>query len=272
VFEHEPPVDDPLLALPSVIATPHLGSRTEEAQRDVSIQIVDQVLDALRGRDYRNAVNMPFLDGASFREMQPYLVLAERIGAMQAQLTQGRMARVEVEYRGDEVAELVKPLTVALLKGLLTPIVGQDQVNYVNAPLIASQRGIVVSQTKGLPGPDYPNLISCRLTTDAGERLIAGTLFSRRLPRIVQLDDYRMDALPEGILLVMVSWDVPGVIGQVGTFLGQHRINIAEWRLGRNRPGERALSVINLDTEISGHVMRELAQLPEVIEIRQVVL
>jgi D-3-phosphoglycerate dehydrogenase len=179
---------------------------------------------------------------------------------------------VEVEYRGQEVSELVKPLTVALLRGLLTHVVGQDQVNYVNAPLLASERGIVVSQTKGLPGPDYPNLISCRLTTDSGDRLIAGTLFSRELPRIVQIDEYRMDALPEGIMLIMVSQDVPGVIGQVGTFLGQHRINIAEWRLGRNRPGDRALSVINLDTRISDHVMGELVQLPEVVDIRQVVL
>jgi len=272
VFETEPPMEDPLLALPNVIATPHLGSKTEEAQRDVSIQIVGQVLDALRGQDYRNAINMPFMDGASFQELRPYLSLAERIGSMQMQLAQGRVTRVEVEYRGQEVAELVKPLTVALLKGLLTHVVGRAQVNYVNAPLLANQRGIVVAQTKGLPGPDYPNLISCRLTTDAGERLIAGTLFSRKLPRIVQIDEYRMDALPEGIMLVMVSRDVPGVIGQVGTFLGQHNINIAEWRLGRNRPGDRALSVINLDTEISDHVMEELAELPEVIDIRQVVL
>jgi len=272
VFETEPPLGDPLLALPNVIATPHLGSKTEEAQRDVSAQIVSQVLDALRGRDYRNAVNMPFVDGASFQELRPYLSLAERIGSMQMQLAQGRVNRVEVEYRGQEVAELVKPLTVALLKGLLMHVVGPDQVNYVNAPLLANQRGIVVAQTKGLPAPDYPNLISCKLTTDVGEQLIAGTLFSRKVPRIVQIDEYRMDALPEGIMLVMVSRDVPGVIGQVGTFLGQHHINIAEWRLGRNRPGDRALSVINLDTEISDHVMGELAELPEVIDIRQVVL
>jgi len=272
VFETEPPLDDPLLALPNVIATPHLGSKTQEAQRDISTQIVAQVLDALRGRDYRNVVNMPFVDGISFPELLPYLDLAERIGSIQMQLAQGRTARVEVEYQGQEVAELVKPLTVALLKGLLTHVVGQDQVNYVNAPLLASERGIVVSQTKGLPGPDYPNLVSCRLTTDSGERLIAGTLFSRELPRIVQIDEYRMDALPEGIMLIMISQDVPGVIGQVGTFLGQHRINIAEWRLGRSRPGDRALSVINLDTRISDHVMGELAQLPEVVDIRQVVL
>ena len=272
VFETEPPLGNPLLALPNVIVTPHLGSKTEEAQRDVSIQIVSQVLDALRDRDYRNVINMPIVDGVSFQELRPYLNLAERIGSMQMQLAQGRMTRVEVEYRGQEVAELVKPLTVALLKGLLVHVVGQDQVNYVNAPLLANQRGIVVAQTKGLLGPDYPNLISCRLTTDVGERLISGTLFTRKLPRIVQIDEYRMDALPEGIMLVMVSQDVPGVIGQVGTFLGQHHINIAEWRLGRNRPGDRALSVINLDTEISDHVMGELADLPEVIDIRQVIL
>jgi D-3-phosphoglycerate dehydrogenase len=272
VFEMEPPQDDPLLALPNVIATPHLGSKTQEAQEDISTQIVGQVLDSLRGRDYRNVVNMPFVDGISFSELLPYLDLAERIGSIQMQLAQGRTTRVEVEYRGEEIAELVKPLTVALLKGLLTHVVGRDQVNYVNAPLLASERGIVVSQTKGLPGPDYPNLVSCRLTTDSGERLIAGTLFSRNLPRIVQIDEYRMDALPEGIMLIMVSQDVPGVIGHVGTFLGQHQINIAEWRLGRNRPGDRALSVINLDAMISDHVMAELAELPEVVGIRQVVV
>lgn len=272
VFDTEPPLDNPLLALPNVISTPHLGSKTREAQRDISTQVVAQVLDALHGRDYRNAVNMPFVTGIPFPELLPYLSLAERIGSMQMQLAHGRIARVEVEYQGQEVAELVKPLTVALLKGLLTHVVGEDQVNYVNAPLLASQRGIVVSQAKGLPGPDYANLVSCRLTTDSGERLIAGTLFSRQTPRIVQIDEYRMDALPEGIMLIMVSQDVPGVIGQVGTFLGQHHINIAEWRLGRNRPGDRALSVINLDTEISDHVMGELVELPEVVAIRQVVL
>ncbi|MEA3345533.1 MAG: phosphoglycerate dehydrogenase [Chloroflexota bacterium] len=272
VFDTEPPEGNPLLSLPNVIATPHLGSKTEEARRGVSIQIVNQVLDALRGRDYQNAVNMPLAGSFSFQELRPYLSLAERIGSMQMQLAQGRMSRVEVEYRGPEVSKLVKPLTTALLKGLLTPIVGQDQVNYVNAPLLANQRGVIVAQVKGLPGPDYPNLISCHLITDSGERLIAGTLFSRKLPRIVQIDEYRMDALPEGIMLVMASQDVPGVIGKVGAFLGQHNINIAEWRLGRNQPGDRALSVINLDNEVPDQVMEELAELSEVIDIRQVVL
>lgn len=272
VYSAEPPTGSPLLALDNVVLTPHLGASTEEAQRDVSTQIVDQVLDALRNVSFRNAVNFPFVDGVVWRDLRPYLDLAERIGALQSQLMPGRLKKVEIELRGPDVAGHVKPLSVALLKGLLTPIVGAE-VNYINAPVLATERGIAVAQSSALAGldvPDYPNLISCRALGDQGERLIAGTLFSREQPRIVQMDGFRLDASPTGIVLVMFSHDVPGVIGRVGTLLGQHGINIAEWRLGRDRPGGTALSFINLDNPIPPEVMARLLELKDVISARLV--
>jgi D-3-phosphoglycerate dehydrogenase len=159
-----------------------------------------------------------------------------------------------------------------VLKGLLTPMVG-EQVNYVNAPVLAAERGITVAQSEPsavLDGLDYVNLISCRALTDQGERLIAGTLFSREQPRIVQMDGFRLDASPTGIVLVMLSRDVPGVIGRVGTLLGEHGINIAEWRLGRDRPGGTALSFINLDNPIPPEVMARLVELKDIISARVV--
>jgi D-3-phosphoglycerate dehydrogenase len=144
VFEQEPPHRSPLIGLPNVIHTPHMGDATHEAQRVVSVQIAHQVIDALRGSDYRNAVNMPFVPGREYEAMAPYLRLAERIGALHHYLGLGRIRRVAVEYKGEEMEGLVKPLTVALLKGMLTPILGET-VNYINAPLLAMERGIHVT-------------------------------------------------------------------------------------------------------------------------------
>jgi D-3-phosphoglycerate dehydrogenase len=272
VYSVEPPTESPLLALDNVVLTPHLGASTEEAQRDVSLQIVDQVLDALRGVSFRNAVNFPFVDGLVWRELRPYLDLAERIGALQTQLMPGRLKKVEIELRGPDIASHAKALSVAVLKGLLTAMVG-DEVNYINAPILAAERGIAVAQSEpsaGLDALDYLNLISCRVLGDQGERLIAGTLFSREQPRIVQMDGFRVDAPPTGIVLVMLSHDAPGVIGRVGTLLGEHGINIAEWRLGRDAPGGNALSFINLDNPIPPDVLARLLDAKDVISAKVV--
>jgi D-3-phosphoglycerate dehydrogenase len=272
VFSDEPlPADSPLRGLSNVVLTPHLAASTAEAQRDVGTQIVDQVLAALRGEDYRNAVNMPVADVAIIRELRPFLLLAEKLGSLQMQLSEGGINRVEVEFRGDIVAEHAKPLTIALLKGLLDPI-SDSPVNYISAPHIALQRGISVSEIRGLLNSQYANLISCRVFWEAGGRLVAGSLLGRELPRVVQIDTYRMDAQPEGIILMMESVDVPGVIGRVGTVLGKRGINIAEWRLGRVAAGEEALSFINLDSPAPSEVLDELAGLDGVTCVRQVML
>lgn len=272
VYSDEPlSPDSPLRALPNLVLTPHIAASTVEAQRDVGTQIIDQVLAALRGEDFRNAVNMPVVDAGAFRALGPYLLLAEKLGSLQMQLSEGRIKRVEVEFHGEEVSEHVKPLTVALLKGLLDPIT-DTPVNYISAPHLAMQRGISMSETRGLPIPNYANLLSCRVLWDAGERLVSGSLLGHEFPRVVQIDSFRIDAEPEGIILVMESMDVPGVIGRVGTLLGARNINIAEWRLGRIAPGGQALSFINLDSPASPEALSELLQLEGVTRVRQVSL
>ncbi len=278
VFPKEPPFEDEtttrLLQLPNVIATPHLGASTLEAQSDVSIQIAHQVLDALRGTSYRNIVNLPFADGVDHRAIAPYMTLAEKIGLLQIQLAHGRASelQVQVAFHGDDVKPHVKPLTVALLKGLLTPILDSEGVNYVNAPRLAQDRGIVVQQAVFPASEDYANVIICRVTTAHEKRLIAGTLFAHTQPRIVRIDDMPMDALPFGYALIVLSRDMPGVIGKVGTRLGAARVNIAEYRLGRDLAGGTALSFITLDSPAPETVLTELRELPEIIDVKQVQL
>jgi D-3-phosphoglycerate dehydrogenase len=258
VYPEEPPYNSPLIGLDHVIHTPHIGDNTVEAMQDLSIQIVQQVLDALRGVDYRNVVNMPFIPGVDFEEIRPYLKLAECMGTVLHTLSRHPVRRVAVEYRGEEVGGLVKPLTVALLKGLLAPILG-EKVSYINAPLLASERGMQITQTKGLKTGNYTNLVSCQITLEDGEEIVmAGTLLDRKEPHIVQINEYRMNFVPEGHLLLMGSYDKPGVIGRVGTLLATNNINIASWHTGRAQPGGQTLSVVSLDQPLPDTVLDEL--------------
>jgi D-3-phosphoglycerate dehydrogenase len=234
--------------------------------------MAEQILDALHDREVRNAVNFPPIDPAALPMIRPYLVLAERLGALQANLTEGRLSRVEVEYRGNDVAPHVKPLTVALLRGLLVSTLGPERVNYVNAPIIANERGIAVSQALNITSSDYTNLVSCRVSAGDETHTIAGVLFNGVQPRIVRIDGFVIDAVPEGLMLVVSSHDVPGVIGHIGSLLGTHHVNVAEYRLGRTSPGDRALSVVNLDSPVPDAAMKALRELPEVIWVKQMAL
>lgn len=270
VFTCEPlPPDSPLLALDNVVVTPHLAASTGEAQRDVGTQIVDQMLDALRGHDYRNALNMPIVDARLLQRLRPFMILAEKVGSLQTQLAGDAIQRVEVEIEGDELGDHIKPITVAILKGLLEPVLHQS-VNYINAPHLAQQRGIVVAQASGLPTPDYPNLISCKVDWAGGSRTVAATLFSHDEPRLVQIDGYRVDVRPEGTILVVSNHDQPGIIGRVGTILGEHGINIAAWRYGRNEPYGLALSFIGVDSDVPEHVLNTLLNFEPVRWIKKV--
>jgi D-3-phosphoglycerate dehydrogenase len=271
VFIEEPiSPEHPLLAMDNVIITPHLAASTIEAQRDVGTQIVVQMLDALRSVDFRNTINMPFTDASLLRSMQPFLSLAEKVGSLQAQLAEDTIQRVEVEIKGDEISEHIKPITVAILKGMLEP--GLDKsVNYINAPHLVQRHGITVSQIRGLPTPDYPNLISCRVEwRGGGSRTAAATLFNRDEPRLVQIDGYRVDVRPEGIILVTHSHDRPGFIGRVGTLLGEHNINIATWRTGRSKPGGLAISFISVDSDIPETVLELLQKVELVMKVRKI--
>lgn len=261
VFAEEPlSPESQLLTMANVITTPHLAASTVEAQHDVGTQIVIQMLDALREADYRNAINMPIVDANLLKDLQPFLQLAEKVGSLQTQLAEDAIDRVEIEIKGDEISDHIKPLTVAILKGLLEPVLHQG-VNYINAPHLANRRGISISQTSGLPTLDYPNLITCRVEWESGSRTISATLFNRDEPRLVQIDGYRVDVRPEGIILVTHSTDRPGFIGQVGTLLGKHDINIATWRTGRDKPGGGAISFISVDNPVPENVLDKIRTL-----------
>lgn len=272
VFTEEPvSLDSPLLKMDNVVVTPHLAASTVEAQEDVGTQIVEQMLDALRGTDYRNSINMPIVDAALLRQLRPFLALAEKVGSLQTQLAGDAIQRVEIELKGQDISEQIKPMTVAILKGVLEPAL-HETVNYVNAPHLARIRGIAISQTSGLRTPDYPNLISCRVFWNGGSRTIAATLFSHDEPRLVQIDDYHFDVRPEGIVLVMGNEDRPGFIGRVGILLGENGINIAAWRYGRDKPYGLALSFIRLDSDVPDHVINILLDYEPVLWVKKVQL
>ncbi|MGI9319428.1 MAG: phosphoglycerate dehydrogenase [bacterium] len=270
VYRTEPPAaDHPLIGLPAVLHTPHLGASTKEAQRDVALQIVEQVLDALKGLDFRNSVNMPFDIGPNFHEVEPYMDLASKIGALQFHMADGPIRKVELELKGEAVEDLARPIATGLLKGLLQFVV-PDSVNYINAPTLADSMGVSVSQTHGISGSEYTNLVTCRALWDGGERTISGTLFGGKHPRIVQVSKYHVDVEPEGTMLIMMNQDVPGVIGEVATLMGKHGINIAEWRLGRAEKGDLALAFINLDSDLSDETLDVIEALPAIRKLKLV--
>lgn len=263
VFSMEPPsADNPLLGLPNVVHTPHLGASTHEAQRDVAVQVVEQVIEAVRGNGFRNSVNFPFQMDA---ETKPWLELAHAMGRIQFAMAPERIDRIEIESRGEAIEDSVRAVATGTLAGLLSGFL-PDSVNLVNAPALAAEHGIAVAEAHGIGTRDYPNLISCRIAWEGGERTMSGVVFENRVGRIVQVSHYHLDAEPRGVILLMISKDMPGVIGEIGTLLGNHQVNIAEWRLGRDREGGQALSFINLDSPPGEPALEELKQLPAVVK------
>ncbi|MCY4131289.1 MAG: phosphoglycerate dehydrogenase, partial [Nitrospira sp.] len=247
VFEEEPvKPDHPLLTLDNFICTPHIGASTEEAQESVAISIAEQFVDYFEKGVARGAVNIPSVPPDALVQLNPYLGLAERMGLFQAQLLDEGIEEVTVEYRG-EVAELsLAPMTVALLKGLLTPIL-QDTVNAVNAPFIAKQRGIEVKEVKWSDAGDYTSLIRLHVKTGAQMHQLAGTLYNRKDARIVESNAYSVEVIPAGHMLLIYNFDRPGVIGTVGRILGEHEINIARMQCSRAQKGSNALLILGLD-------------------------
>ncbi len=272
VYRTEPPQKDhPLIGLENVLTLPHLGASTREAQRDVATQIVEQVVDALNERDFKNSINMPFSTGPEYRYIQPYLSLAEKIGALQFHMADATINKIEIEIHGERSATLVKPVACGVLKGILDNIHGGN-VNYISAPALAETHGIVMTQSQSEHSTDYSTLVSviCHFDDDYS-RLISGTLFHGR-PRIVQISDYHLDIDPTGTILLMLNHDRPGVIGKVGTILANHQINIAEWRLGRTVVGEQAMAFINLDNSPEQDVLDEILAIDDVIKAKVIQL
>ena len=261
VFVEEPPAPDhPLVQHERVICTPHLGASTEQAQVNVSIAVAEQVRDYLCQDVIGNAVNVPSLSREMLVEMRPYLVLAEKLGRFQGQLCKGSIEQIEVEYSGETAGLNVAPLTVAVLKGLLEPVT--DHVNMVNAPVLARERGIKVIESKSNRASDFASAISTRVT-GCENRLVVGAIFHGGQPRIVRVDDFMLEAIPEGPTLLVHNHDRPGVVGQVGSVLGEAGVNISRMQLALVR-GEAAM-LVNIDAPPAESVMEELRGLDNMI-------
>ncbi len=265
VFEKEPPPEDlPLLGLENVVATPHLGASTREAQTKVARAIAEQMADYLINGTIRNAVNVPSIPQELLEILRPYISLGERLGSFQGQLLKGRIEEVTVEYSGDVVEYDVAPITIACIKGMLEQIMEQN-INFVNAPHVAKERGIKVVEVKSSRPIDFASSITVKVKGGGEEHLVEGALFGKADPRIVKIDKFFLDAIPEGYLLVIHNEDKPGVIGKVGTLLGDNNINIARLHLGREAIGGEAVSVWNIDTPLPEELMKKLAELPYII-------
>ncbi|MFA4966754.1 MAG: phosphoglycerate dehydrogenase [Candidatus Margulisiibacteriota bacterium] len=260
VFEKEPTESSPLFGLDNIVVTPHLGASTIEAQINVAVDVVEQIIEVLKGGAARSAVNIPSMKPELLAPVRPYMSIAEKLGKLASQIVKGAVSKVTVEYSG-EVAEFnVAPLTTVVLKGLLEPIMDL-KVNFVNAPLIAKERGIDISEVKNKEVKDFASLISVKVKSEKGDHEVGGTIFEKLGDRLVSIDGFRIDAVPQGYLLIINNIDKPGMIGKVGTFLGQAKINIASMDVGRIKVNEAAVMVLNVDSDVPDKQLSELTKI-----------
>jgi D-3-phosphoglycerate dehydrogenase/(S)-sulfolactate dehydrogenase len=267
VFEKEPvSPESPLLKLDNFICTPHLGASTEEAQAAVAVAIAEQLADFLARGVARNALNLPSLPTEVLERVAPYLVLAQKLGALAAQLAPEGATDVRVEIAGDLSHAPARPITSAVLKGLLRHIHDQP-VNDVNAPAIAKERGLAVREERVAEPVDYVSLLSVSIRGKGAEASVSGTVYGKQEARIVRLNQYRLEAVPEGDLIFCENDDAPGVVGNLGQALGQAGINIANIFLSRDPVRKGAVSLINVDSAPSGEVLERLRKLPHVRKV-----
>jgi D-3-phosphoglycerate dehydrogenase len=265
VYVDEPPKPDhPLLKLEQVITTPHLGASTDEAQLNVAIAVAEQMVDFLAKGVVRYAVNVPSVSPELLEVLRPYLTLGEKLGSLHTQMAGALPKEVQVEYRGDVTQYTVAPLTVAVLKGLLTPVM-EYVVNYVNAPVVAKERGIKIVESKGERAGDFASSITVKAKNGKDNLEVEGAIFGAKHPRIVRVNSFYLEAVPEGYILVLQNRDVPGVVGAVGTILGNNGINIAGMELGRSEKGGNAISFTHVDEMVSKKALDELRALPQIV-------
>lgn len=255
----------PLLALENFVCTPHLGASTSEAQEGVALIIAEQLADYLLRGVVTNAVNVPSVSDDVLAQVGPYLTLGEMLGSLHMQIAKGGVEEVNIEYCG-ELAELnTGPITVAFLKGLFTPIL-KDAVNYVNAPVIAKGRGIRVVESKSDRADDFINTLSVKVTTSKSEEVLVGTVFGHSEPRLVRLNDFRLEALPSGPMLLVFNNDVPGVIGALGSTLGAAGVNISRMTVGREEESNQNIILLSTNELVSKELLEEVMGLKNIAD------
>jgi D-3-phosphoglycerate dehydrogenase len=265
VFEKEPTTleDTPFLGLNNFVCTPHLGASTSEAQENVAVAIAEQVADYLLKGAVRNAVNVPSVSDDVLAKIGPYIRLGEMLGSMHMQIARGSVEEVNIEFSGDLAEQDTGPVTVAFLKGLFTPIL-QDAVNFVNAPLIAKERGIRVVESKTQQAADFTNLLRVTVKTNQGDNMLAGTVFGKKEPRLVRLNSFRLEALPAGPMLLVYNKNVPGVIGALGTTLGENGVNISRMTVGRQDASNQNIILLNTDTLVNKDLLAKVMELENI--------
>ncbi|HOM30037.1 MAG TPA: phosphoglycerate dehydrogenase [Deltaproteobacteria bacterium] len=274
VFVKEPPEDWTLAKHPKVVATPHLGASTLEAQENVALAIAEQVVDYLKNGVIRNAVNAPSVSPEMLPKVRPYIELAEKMGMFMGQIIgqviSDRLKKVSIVYTGAASGVDTKPVTVSAIKGLLGAIA--DEVNYVNAPALLKERGIDLVESSTSKEEVYTNTIEMTLEFDKGTRSLTGSVFGKNDLRIVRIDKYSIEVIPEGYMLVIYNKDLPGTVGKFGTILGEAGINIARLFLGRDRQEGTAIVIINVDTEVPKKVLDKLRKVPNALSVQEVVI
>ncbi|MDR5682499.1 MAG: phosphoglycerate dehydrogenase [Armatimonadota bacterium] len=267
VFESEPPLDRRLIDHPRVIATPHLGASTREAQEAIGLDAAEQLLQALEGRLPRGTVNVAALRPEAWERLAPHLELARVLGALARQLGPGPAEVVEVRLEGELASAEPSLLTSSVLAGLLGGVTAQT-VNLVNAPLVASERGLRVVESRQDSSDDFASLMVVTARTGVGELSLAGTLFGHREPRIVRIGEYRIDLAPAAHMLFAWNTDRPGMIGRVGTILGRFGVNIAGMHLGRQNPGGVAVMVLTLDDPVPAAAVAEIQSVDGIYDVK----
>jgi D-3-phosphoglycerate dehydrogenase len=271
VFENEPATDNSLFELDNVVCTPHIGASTSEAQENVAVAIAAQVVDFLMNKMIRNAVNIPIVSPDVLPVVKPYLDLGERLGSFLTQISDAAVEELSIEYKGAVAEYNVSPITVSILRGLLTPYMG-EVVNFVNASVIAKDRGIRVRESKSSTAEDFASMVAITAVGKGERNYVAGALFRTRDFRIVQINDFRIEAVPDGNMLLIQNYDRPGVVGSIGTALGNRNINIATMQFSRDRSGGIAISLLHLDSVITKEVVEELSQLINIISVKHIEL
>lgn len=260
VFSTEPPVGNKLIELDQVIVTPHLGASTEEAQFAVAVEAAEQMADALTGKGFRNAVNLPPYNPEEYMSLKPYITLAEKMGSLLVQLTKGGMQTIDIIYTGDICRKNVRLVTDSLLVGLLRPSL-EEGVNMVSAPVLLAERGIKINVTTSSEVSDFTSLVTVKIRSQKGDTVISGTVFGKNEPRIVNINGYGVEAVLNEHMLVLFGKDKPGLIGDIGSLLGRKKINIAQMSFGRKEVGGNAITVMNVDALLPRECLKEIEQL-----------